>query len=218
MNCRSSRWLCWLSLLLGILAAASLSVDLAVAEYWQRIRLPSDLNKAIHLAESFGHSLGVAWVLLTVAVLDPQQRRKIVPLAVMTFGAGLSANLVKLLIVRWRPRRAEGLESVWQTFIGWRPTAALPDGLTKWNADAQSFPSAHSATAAGLAIGLTLLYPRGRWLFATGAVLACLQRTVAHAHFASDVFAGAALGCLWSAAVLQSRLITRSDAVKQTIS
>jgi membrane-associated phospholipid phosphatase len=54
----------------------------------------------------------------------------------------------------------------------------------------QSFPSAHSATAVGLAIGLSWLYPRGRWLFAAFAGLAILQRLDADAHYCSDVLAG----------------------------
>ena len=59
------------------------------------------------------------------------------------------------------------------------------------------FPSAHAATAVGLAIALGVLYPRGRWLFIAFAFLAGLQRIEAQAHFASDVLAGAAVACPW---------------------
>ena len=48
----------------------------------------------------------------------------------------------------------------------------------------------------GLAIALAAIYPRGRWLFAAFALLACLQRIHALAHFPSDILAGAAIGCL----------------------
>jgi undecaprenyl-diphosphatase len=65
----------------------------------------------------------------------------------------------------------------------------------------QSFPSGHAATAAGLAVALAVLYPRGRWLFAVLAVLAALQRVEVQSHFPSDVLAGAALGCLTGALV-----------------
>ncbi len=208
-----SRRLCWLSLLLGVIAAASLSVDLKVATYCIYVHKPSFLKTAVNLAEGFGHAIGVAWILLTLAVLDPQRRPKIVPLAVMTFGAGIFANLFKFPIARWRPRPGLLFESVWQTFIGWRPTASLPEGLTKWSGDVQSFPSAHSATTVGLAVGLAVLYPQGRWLFATGAILSCLQRILANVHFTSDVFAGAALGCMWSAAILRSRHTIRSESL-----
>jgi undecaprenyl-diphosphatase len=69
----------------------------------------------------------------------------------------------------------------------------------------QSFPSAHAATAVGLAIGLSALHPRGRWLFAAFALLAVVQRIEAQAHFSSDVLAGAAVGCAAAAAVSSLR-------------
>jgi membrane-associated phospholipid phosphatase len=86
--------------------------------------------------------------------------------------------------------------------------------LPQWNRDSlgrgygyalQSLPSAHAATAVGLALALAALYPRGRWLFASFAVLAGLQRIEAQAHFASDVLAGAAVGCMVGAAWQWSR-------------
>jgi undecaprenyl-diphosphatase len=67
----------------------------------------------------------------------------------------------------------------------------------------QAFPSAHTATAFGLAIGLTWLYPRGRWLFATFAVLVACQRIQSGAHFLSDTFFGAALGCVVAAVCIK---------------
>ena len=60
-----------------------------------------------------------------------------------------------------------------------------------------------------LAVALAALYPRGRWLFASFAALACFQRLEAQAHFASDVLAGAALGCLVGAACRASRWPSR---------
>ena len=60
----------------------------------------------------------------------------------------------------------------------------------------QSFPSAHTATAAGLAAALIWLYPQGRLLFTLLAVLVGCQRIVSGAHFPSDVLVGAAAGCL----------------------
>ncbi|MBC8115904.1 MAG: phosphatase PAP2 family protein, partial [Candidatus Saccharimonas sp.] len=49
-------------------------------------------------------------------------------------------------------------------------------------------------TAVGLAVVLAAWYPRGRWLFATLAVLVGMNRMQCLAHFPSDVFSGAALG------------------------
>jgi membrane-associated phospholipid phosphatase len=54
-----------------------------------------------------------------------------------------------------------------------------------------------------LAIVLSYYYPRGRWLFTIFAGLAMLQRLDAHAHYLSDVLAGAALAFLLAAIYAQ---------------
>ncbi len=66
----------------------------------------------------------------------------------------------------------------------------------------QSFTSAHTATAVGLALGLGWLFPRGRWLFVGFAVLVAMQRIVGPYHFVSDTLWGAAIGCLVAFALL----------------
>ncbi len=83
--------------------------------------------------------------------------------------------------------QADALDS----FTGWFPLL----GNTSWD---QGFPSSHTAAAAGLAIALACLYPRGRWLFPSVAVLAGMQRVLSESHFASDVFWGAAVGCIFA--------------------
>jgi membrane-associated phospholipid phosphatase len=62
----------------------------------------------------------------------------------------------------------------------------------------RSFPSGHSATAVALAIALSWIYPRGRWVFAVLAFMACLQRLVSGAHFLSDIMAGSDIAVLVS--------------------
>ena len=68
----------------------------------------------------------------------------------------------------------------------------------------QSFPSGHTATAVGLAIGLTYVFPRGKYLFAVLAVMASLQRIVSNAHWTSDVLSGAAVGLIVSGLLMQN--------------
>jgi hypothetical protein len=43
-----------------------------------------------------------------------------------------------------------------------------------------------------------LLYPRGRWLFGLVVAAVMAQRVVVHAHFPTDVAAGALLGAVWA--------------------
>ena len=103
----------------------------------------------------------------------------------------------RLLVARERPSMVDASAHVLDTFAGWLP-------LWQGNHRLQSFPSGHTATAVGLAIALSSLYPRGWWLFAAIAALSGFQRIESESHFLSDVLAGAAIGCLVSAACTTS--------------
>lgn len=208
----SSRRLCWLALLLVLLAAAALSIDVYAARRWKRYPQSGVAYSAAILSESFGHGLGVGWILLTIATLDPRNRRKVAPLAVLAFGSGLFANVFKLAVQRWRPLHFRTSNSVWESFAGWPILGSSYSSLERLGKEIQSFPSGHTATATGLAIGLSLIYPRGRWLFVTGAILVALQRQAVRAHFTSDTLIGAAVGCLWGAIWLHPRLLGRAFA------
>jgi membrane-associated phospholipid phosphatase len=97
--------------------------------------------------------------------------------------AGGTTDLLKLLIARIRPHDFSFDGSVWATFQQFPGSGG------------QSFPSGHTATAAGLAAGLIWLYPQGRLLFSLLTVLVGCQRIVSGAHYPSDVLVGAAVGC-----------------------
>jgi membrane-associated phospholipid phosphatase len=203
----SSRRLGWLALVLMLLAAAALSIDMDAAKRWKRYPQKGVAYSAAILSEGFGHGLGVGWILLTIVTLDRHRRRHVGPLAVLAFGSGMIANAFKLAVQRWRPLHFRGSDSVWDTFAGWPIAGAGYSSIEHLGKEIQSFPSAHAATATGLAIGLTMIYPRGRWLFISGAVLAALQRQAVRAHFTSDTLAGAAIGCLWAAIWLHPRFL-----------
>ena len=184
-------------ILAGIFALAGLLAlwaDMPVARYCDYLRVegrwPGDLERLFNMSEVFGHGFGVLFILLTVFVLDPKHRRTIPRLAAAAYGSGLAANCIKMLIARWRPHSFDlSVASVWDTFGGFMAFGAGGSRI-------QSFPSAHTATAVGLAIALAWLYPRGRWLFAFFALLVACQRMQSGAHFPSDVLFGAAVGCL----------------------
>jgi membrane-associated phospholipid phosphatase len=78
--------------------------------------------------------------------------------------------------------------------------------LSSGGAGMQSFPSAHTATAVGLAVMLVSLFPRGRWLFPIIAVLVGMQRIATSAHFPSDVFAGATVGWVFGSICAHSMM------------
>jgi len=177
----------------ALAAALALPIDRTVALWFQEHRLPGEFARLVELAEVFGWGGGAALIILTATQLDPRRWRVALPLAIHSLGAGLAADTIKLFIARTRPLATHHAASVADTFIAALPlvnTRALENG---YGHHVQSFPSAHAATAVGLAIGLSRFYPRGRWLFAIFAALAMLQRLEADAHYLSDVFAGAAL-------------------------
>ncbi len=172
---------------------ACLALDVPLARFVADDNSPGFLRKICGFAELFGHGLGVLSICVVIAVLDPWHRYALPRIAVTSLGAGLLANVFKLLIARDRPRSVDftlihrGLE----TFGDWLPLASNASG-------GQGFPSSHTASAAALAIVLAAFYPRGRWLFPACAALAGLQRILSDAHFASDVLWGAALGCIFA--------------------
>jgi len=188
----------------------ALSMDMAAARFFlaEKGGLPGDVRKAIGLCEFFGHGAGIVLIAITIFVLDQTCRRDIPRLLAAALGAGVMANLCKMLVVRIRPHALltqigdlRGY-SVWETFRGWLPGLSVDSTM-------QSFPSAHAATAAGLAIFLVWRYPHGRWLFVVFALLGVMQRVVSGAHFSSDACWGAALGILVGSLCVHSQLSNR---------
>lgn len=195
--------------LLSALAAAAFLVDLPIARLVKEQGLPGELKRLIRLSETFGWGGTVALIILTAAIIDLRGWRIGLPLAVSAFGAGALADGIKLFVARWRPSSANLAGHVSDTFLAWLPVLHQSTMGNARGYAVQSFPSSHAATAVGLAAALAALYPRGRWLFAMFAVLAGIQRIEAQAHFASDVLAGAAIGCIVAAAC--QRICCRSN-------
>ncbi|MDX1964711.1 MAG: phosphatase PAP2 family protein [Pirellulales bacterium] len=164
--------------------------------------------KPIQLAEAFAHGWGVALILMGVVWLTPRKLPNLPTLLCCAYGSGILANLGKVLLARVRPHSFDLTRPITESFVSWFPFftggyAIVPHGkLSAW----QAFPSAHAATAVGLALGLTAIYPRGRVYFSILAVLACLQRVESMSHFASDVCWGAAVGMVVASITLSDRL------------
>ena len=187
------RDLLWLVPCALILASGlCLSIDIPVASFFQDKQLPAailgPLTECLEICEAFGHGFGATLIIIAIGVLNPSLWRCVPWTFAGSLGAGLMANTVKLVISRSRPREFDDLavRTVWDTFAA-GATSAM---------GTQSFPSAHTATAVGLAVMLSTLFPKGRWYFATLATLVGMQRVVVSAHFPSDIFAGALVGWL----------------------
>lgn len=61
-----------------------------------------------------------------------------------------------------------------------------------------SFPSGHATTAGAMAMGLALLFPKGRVFFLLAGAWLAVSRTAIGVHFPSDAFAGFLLGAGFS--------------------
>lgn len=203
-----SRRLYWFAAAFLIATALALAVDVPVAKFCARGGVPNSFDKLFSLAEVFAHGLGAACILLTAYVIDLERRRRMLRIAACVVSAGLSANLAKLVIGRMRPRMMI-VDHIWDSFIGWYPALMRGKPLGGSSSGFQSFPSGHAVVATALAIGLSILYPRGRWLFAFFAVLAALQRVESCAHYLSDTVAGAAIACLFCGIFFDDRLLGR---------
>jgi membrane-associated phospholipid phosphatase len=190
----------WLPLALTVIGWAALRFDLRVARWCLERNCPDPLDKWFSLCEVFAHGFGVAGILAAVAILDPKRRVLLPRLATASLGAGMLANACKLILARVRPHSFSFHGDVAETFGRWFPWAGAGSEL-------QGFPSAHMATAIGLAIGLAWLYPRGRVLFFVLAISAGGQRVVWGDHFLSDVFWGAAVGAFCALGVVEGGLL-----------
>lgn len=191
-----------------VLVVPSFWLDRLVARGVTLENLPGDVARMIVWSELFAHGVGVAVIGLVVFVMDRSGRRRLPRILASAYLAGLMANLGKLLVGRLRPSFFDLETPIRESFIGWLPSVFLR-GQIDYGYAYQSFPSGHTATAVGLAWGLSYVYPQGRWLFCLFAMMAALQRIATGAHFLSDTVAAAALGCLAAALVSDPRCLGR---------
>jgi membrane-associated phospholipid phosphatase len=196
METRSSHpcWRWWHVALLTVIALLALApCDIPIARFCYSYPLPRSGFRAIEIgANMAGTGLGALLIAVIAVMFDRRKWARLPLLVSATLGAGLMADVVKLCISRGRPHSVDLSTATFSsTFHGLFPVLSA-------GSSGQSFPSGHAATAAGLAVGLSMLYPRGRWLFVLFAVGVALARVVVHAHFPTDAVAGAALGGAWA--------------------
>ena len=204
------------SSLLAVIGLLCLPFDVAIADFFLHDNLPGDIRALLHRAEVFGHAYGVIAILVTIWIIDIKNRRKLPRLLICCFGGGLLADLVKLMVWRTRPRSFDMNQTVWDSFDGSLLISEFQSNQL-FDSAQHSFPSAHTAVAVGLAIALGRLYPSARGWFLFLSALCGLNRTDGGAHFASDVFWGACLGCFTILMVDRSIwLNNKLDAIEST--
>jgi membrane-associated phospholipid phosphatase len=182
-------------------AVAALAVDCQISQWCLQQQIPREVNRLLNIGEMCAHGLGVLVIGIAIFHLDHQRRRFVPHVLVAAWGAGIVANVLKLLVARVRPHSFDFQGDVWSTF-----TALFP--FLEGGSSAQSFPSAHTAAAAGLAVVLGHLYPHAKWFFVVLAVLAACQRVQSGAHYLSDVLAGAAVGMVFASWILRTKWLS----------
>ncbi len=193
------------------------SVDQNLSTMLRNLEMPGDLRKAIDLSEAFAHGFGASVILGSILLVAARRRKAIWVAIGITLVSGLVGNGLKCCFVRIRPHAqhairvsehgsaATGSVDQQASAVGAGADSGSPVEVVEknfWDARQRSFPSGHAATAWGLAIGLSLVFPRGTWLFGILAIVACVQRVTSGAHYPSDVIAGAGVAFLCGAGAL----------------
>jgi membrane-associated phospholipid phosphatase len=199
---RSSVRLFLAAVFLILSGVAALCVDCPLALWFSQGHGPIVLHQLSNLAEFFGRPEFVVLVAAAIYAFD-RNRRWALPVVIgLALASGLAADVVKMLVARARPHHFDLAGSVWSTFCGWLP-------LTTAGSGGQSFPSGHTATAAGLALALVTLYPQARGVFLLLPIAVAYQRVDSGAHFLSDVLCGAAVACVVAALCVRSGIFRR---------
>lgn len=134
---------------------------------------------------------GGLWIAMTpVALLNPRHRAAAWRVLLSVFVAALLANsIMKPLIGRARPQPN-----------GTVITRALPHAPAS-----SSFPSGHAATTVGGMIAVVRMWPQGRVLWWSAALLIAWSRVYLWHHFPLDVVSGALIGVVAAFWVLGGR-------------
>lgn len=173
--------------ILALAGLCALPFDVSFSRVVFREKSVEKLSKVLNAVEPFGNSVAVVVLLAAIYLCGGVRRSAIPRLLLASIGAGLMADLGKLLIARSRPHQFDFAGSVADTFHGWLPGTSAGSAL-------QSCPSGHVATATGLALALGMVFPAGRRFFAGLAGIVALQRIQSGSHFLSDTLWGAAVG------------------------
>ncbi|MGB7347737.1 MAG: phosphatase PAP2 family protein [Pirellulaceae bacterium] len=181
-------------------------VDVPIARWFAGEPMSRKFDDALDMMQLFSHGWGIFLVLSTIALMAPLHRWYVPRLAVMAMGGGAVATLAKMFVLRPRPNglnlEIASYDSAWLWAFDWSW-----EQIAAFDASTRAFPSGNMATAMALAVGLWVILPRGRWLFAMVVFGTLLQRLYTGSHFLSDLFGGAAFGLLWAYTCLHPKLL-----------
>ncbi len=182
--------------------AAHLPTVAATAPLYDRLPSPMQgrfykrTEKLWRLFRDLGEPYIIVGLMAILWTYDPRRwKAALILLASGALAGGVGA-LIAVTAGRYRPIVTDGLNR-WELFRGFHPHA----GDLSW-------PSGHATLVFALAAALTVLSPRGKWLFVTLSLCCATTRVVMQAHFWSDALFGAVLG--WSIGWATATLLTRT--------
>ena len=180
--------------------------DVAIMKMADPKDWPGDLRRIIKFSELFAHGFGVLLVVIGIWQMTPERRCYIPRLLACVGFPPVTAHLVKLFVFRRRPTSFLDpyLVPNWPDSPDATWVSNGSDLMFNVEYATQSFPSAHAALVCSLAIVLTFIFPKGRFLFLLVAVIASMQRFVFYAHWPSDVAVGASLAFLIAGGLVQN--------------
>lgn len=90
-----------------------------------------------------------------------------------------------------------------------RPYLSIPEAKKLVFASSYSFPSAHAANAAGVAILSNIYYPKYKYIYWTIVFLIGFSRIYVGVHYPGDVLGGVLIGILvgWALNMVKKRII-----------
>ena len=173
--------------------------------------LGGDVRRELQALQQFGQGTISVLIGITIFLLDPKNRVRLVDWVVSAAVLGVVATGLKMFIGRARPRLRDPFDP--DLFLG--PFGKYPLGgkageiniVHSWElwqpkiSDLWSMPSSHTVFAVLCAFVLSKLYPKIAPVVIFLAVLVGFCRVLFDSHYASDVAAGAAVGYAVTAVV-----------------
>ena len=198
--------LMWLAGITMLAVPMVMLIDISVARWFHNHPFPREVGSMLDLMLFFSHGTGIFLILVGVLMLAPRRRWHVPRLAALAMGAGAVATIAKMFVLRPRPHVLNLDIATYDLAMLWKFDWEL-EQVASFTASTRAFPSGSTATATALAVGLWVVLPRGRFLFATLCLGTFLQRLHCGSHFLSDVIGGTAIGLMWSYACFHPRLL-----------
>ncbi|MCX7047381.1 MAG: phosphatase PAP2 family protein [Candidatus Sumerlaeota bacterium] len=212
------------ALCLGVLVCA-FAVDGAVIariDAWRHAANNANARRItvfLNAIELYAMGYITAAIAIAMLFLDRRRAARALALALIVTAVGLANNVVKQACGRARPKTLKDLSKRSMGSPIGNDADALSSRTIYFGGPAkgcgmrqskyQSFPSGHSAAAAGQSAVLCALYPQGTAVFLLLTGLVGVERIYHEDHFPSDVWAGFLLGWLLARAMLVWRAFQR---------